>query len=226
MTLVQGSPTRAGPEAALVQEFVDAGLPETAEGERRTIFIEPQLGATRPDIVVLDSDPCVTTSWPEARMSLEATDLRLAQLLFVEGPLPEERIRFYYRRCPKAFLERLEAARLVDFVGGKWTLRPLPGIFSLRRIIAFEAKISALSKAIEQAHLNTWFASESYVLTTNGRRRDHIIQKAQERGIGLWPHPSELSSSPMVSATQRPVPQSFASWLFNEMAWKSSLGGI
>ncbi len=77
---------------------------------------------------------------------------------------------------------------------------------SLRRIIAFEAKISALSKAIEQAHLNTWFASESYVLTTNGRRRDHIIQKARKHGIGVWPHPSELSSSPLVSATQRRVP--------------------
>lgn len=226
MTRVQGSPSRAGPEATLVQEFVDAGLPGLAEGERRTIFIEPRLGATRPDIVVLDWDPSVTACWPESRMSLEATDLRLAQLLFVEGALPEERIRFYYRRCPKGFLRRLEAARLVDLVGGKWTLRALPGIFALRRIIAFEAKISALSKAIEQAHLNTWFASESYVLTTNGRRRGHIIQKARMRGIGLWPHPSELSSSPLVSATPRPVPQSFASWLFNEMAWKSSLGVI
>jgi len=222
MSYVQGSPSRPGPEADLVQKFVRIALPDPSDGRCRTIFIEPMLATTRPDIVVVDWDPSVSRWWPEERQFLEATDLRLAQLLFIEGALSERKLRVHFPRRLKASLMRLERAGLINSVDDRWTLRHLGDIFAVHRIITFEAKISALSRALKQAHFNTWFASESYVLTTIKQPGDRIIRKAQLRGIGLWLPAEEAPFAPFLSAKQRPLPQSFASWLLNELAWKTA----
>jgi hypothetical protein len=223
MSYIQGSPSRPGPEADLVQEFVRIALPNPEDGECRTIFIEPMLRTTRPDIVVVDWDPAASRWWPRERQFLEEIDLRLTQLLFVKGALSEGELRVYFPRQLKASLMRLERAELVNRVNGSWTLGHLRNIFAVHRIITFEAKISALSRGLEQAHLNTWFASESYVLTAIKQPRDQIIKEAQLHGIGLWLLRDELSSTPLIPAKQHPLPQSFASWLFNELAWKINL---
>ena len=77
---------------------------------------------------------------------------------------------------------------------------------------------------LEQARFNTWFSSESYVLTSVQRPRAQIVERAKLHGVGLWSFPEGAHLEPIVGAQEHPLPQSFASWVFNERAWKVSLG--
>ena len=223
MRIVNGSFARPGPEADLVKEFMGTVLLSPQEGERRIIFIEPKFGVTRPDIVVVDLDPTTQASWPEERLYLEENDLRLVQLLLIEGALTEEKLQIYLPRRLKSSLMRLEKAELIHRINNYWIPRQLKDIFAVRHIITFEAKISALSRALEQAYFNTWFASESYILTTRKTPQDRIIKKAQSHGIGLWMISEIESSDPFLPPKEHPLPQSYGSWIFNELAWKASM---
>jgi hypothetical protein len=207
-----------------VDRFIQTSLLDPGNGLARTIFIEPSLGAARPDIVIVDWDNSVANSWPEERYLLTRTDLRLVQRLFLEGPLPEERIQYYFPKQSGSSLVRLETASLVKQIDQKWRLRDLTEIFAVRHITALEAKISAMSRALEQAYFNTWFASESYILASVRRPATSIFQKAQYYGIGLWPAWGETCLEPSLLPKKYKLPQSHASWFFNELVWKTHLG--
>jgi hypothetical protein len=218
---VQGTPSRPGPEADLVEEFINIGLPAPRKGETRSVFIEPRLGMSKPDIVVVYWNSSIKESWPQTRLSLDEIDLRLAHLLFIAGPHAEAELRAIFPRQLQDSLVRLRSAGLVRFAKQLWCLRNFSENFAVRRIITFEAKISSLSRALDQAYLNTWFASESYVLTTTKRPMSPMIERAQRQGIGIWLLSKKTTSMPLVDAKRNPLPQSYASWLFNELAWKT-----
>lgn len=221
---IEGSPSRPGPEAKMVLKFIHTSLKNPDDQTVRTVFIEPPIGAVRPDIVIVDWDPLVTSFWPKERHYLKVADLRLAQLLLLEGPLSEKSIRAYFPRGTASTLSRLEGARIIELEDQRWKLCDLSKVFAVRRIAALEAKISALSRALEQAYFNTWFASESYVLASVKQPLNPFIQKAQYYGIGFWPFLGEPCFEPLLLSKQYELPQSYASWLFNELAWKTSLG--
>jgi len=221
---IEGSPSRPGPEAEMVLKFIQTSIENPNDQIARTVFIEPPLGAVKPDIVIVDWDPLVTSFWPQERHYLKVADLRLAQLLFLEGPLTEKNIKTYFPRGTASTFSRLEGARIIELEDQRWKLCDLSMIFAVRRIAALEAKISALSRALEQAYFNTWFASESYVLASAKRSLNPFIQKAQYYGIGFWPFSEEPCLEPLLLSKQYELPQSYASWLFNELVWKTSLG--
>ena len=60
MDFYLGEPSRPGPEAEMVEQFVDEALPRSCRGENRTVLIEPQIGARRPDIVVVYWNPSIS----------------------------------------------------------------------------------------------------------------------------------------------------------------------
>lgn len=220
---IDGSPSRPGPEAEMVLKFIQTSLENPNDKIARTVFIEPSLGAVKPDIVIVDWNPLVTSSWPQERHHLKAADLRLAQLLLLEGPLTEKYIKTYFPRSDARTFSRLEGARIIELEDKKWKLCDLSQVFAVIRIVALEAKISALSRALEQAYFNTWFASESYVLTCVKQPLTPFIQKARDYGIGFWPFLEESCLEPLLFSKQHELPQSYASWLFNELVWKTSL---
>lgn len=226
MTDIHGSPSRPGPEAELVHQFLEISLDSIDNEMCRTVFIEPILESARPDIVVVDWDVSTTMSWPEERSHLKNYDLRLVQLLLREGTLSEQRLRFFFPRRLAMSLERLEQAQMIYRDGNLWSLESPQNIFAVRRLVTFEAKISAMSKALNQAHFNTWFASESYVLTDTRNPTNRIVSKARAKGIGLWLLPDRVSYGPYLSAQRYSLPRSYASWIFNELAWKSSKGVV
>lgn len=224
MNHITGTPSRPGPEADLVQHFVDTDLPPAQKGESRLVFIEPQVEASRPDIVVVYWDSSTAESWPQERSNLKRRDLRLAHFLYLNGPIAEGDVRPVFPRGLARSLERLEHAGLSLQRNGLWTLRRIPSIFAVCRIIAFEAKISSLSRALEQAHRNTWFASESYILTTVKQPRTEIVDRARQLGVGLWLADANSTSQPLLYAEKHKIPLSPGSWLFNELVWRQSLG--
>lgn len=224
MFCVQGVRSRPGPEAELVEVFINTSLPPHREGLSRCVFIEPQVGVARPDIVVVYWDPKIAESWPSTRRALDSFDLRLAHLLYIEGPCSEQQLKGAFPRGFSHSLEKLVRAQVICRDKGLWALKTLGDIFAVRCIMAFEAKISAISKALDQAYFNTWFASESYIVSPARNPSSETIDLARQRGIGIWSLPDESGSSPILDARERVIPQSYVSWLFDELVWELDRG--
>lgn len=226
MTDILGAPTRPGPEADLVLEFVQHVLPKPRDRESSLVFIEPQLERSKPDIVVVYWDPTISVKWPRSRRRLKTIDFRLAQLLNMEGPLVREELRAVFPRdLLPASLARLERAGIIKPNGRFWQLNDLSEIFAIHHIITYEAKISSTSKALEQAHLNTWFASESHIVTTIKQPSDRILRRAQMQGIGVWVIHNGGPPKRILEAKEHDVPRSYGSWLFNELVWATTTAG-
>jgi len=226
MNYIYGSPARHGPEASLVEQFLATSLPPSQKEVARSVFIEHSLGNYRPDIVVVFWDISVTESWSEARLNLNEIDLRLLHLLYLSGTLNTSELRTLFPRRLNKSLGRLVDAGILANTRSTWRLNELSTLFAVQRIVAFEAKMSAMTKAMEQAYLNTWFASESYVITSYRNVRAHTIQLAKSKGVGMWLVSRETDAEPLVAAGSRKIPQSYGSWLFNELVWKAHLGFI
>ena len=225
MVTILGSPSTPGPEAALVESFLSTALPPPLADECLSVFVEPQLESWRPDVVAVYWDWGVAQKWPEERRHLVRGDLRVAQLIHSSGPLAEDVLKTYFPRGLRAHFRRLEQAGLIELDSEKrWQMRSLEEVFAVRRIVACEAKMSALSAALRQAHRNTWFASESYVVTRMHRVTGRILDRAELQGIGLWLLDGTGDSQPLVEARRYSLPQSHASWALNELAWKTRIG--
>jgi hypothetical protein len=117
-------------------------------------------------------------------------------------------------------LDRLEAADLVYRAGDLWKPRSLATSFAARRIIAIEAKITEWARAINQAFQNTWFASDSFVLLPMEKSVRKIHASARSRGIQLCFPREQLNYKPRIPSHH--LPRSYASWLFNEWAWRAA----
>jgi len=98
---------------------------------------------------------------------------------------------------------------------GKGSFRVAPDAFALRRIVAVEAKVGRWAQAIEQAITNTWFASHSYVLFPERLCPADASSMAVAEGIGLIVV-NEDRAKILVRSPKHRLPDSYASWLFNE----------
>ncbi len=214
--------TPHGPEADLVDGFLCGFRPRLAIDHRNTVFREPSLPSGFPDLVLVTWHEPTINAWRAERAQLLRDDLRLLHILSTGGPLGEERLaEFNFFRLSTS-LERLIRLGMVISSRNGWRAAPLRQCFAVRRIIAFEAKISDWSGAVEQASVNRWFASESYVLLPRLPRSSSLVDSAVRLGVGIW-----------ISGERRPVlrarhdssrqPVSLASWLFNEWVWHGSI---
>jgi hypothetical protein len=218
-----GRPQRPGPENDLVDRFLrDLRFPLNA-GLRVTVFREPKLLSGFPDLVAVKWHHATAARWLNARATLGHDDIRLLHLLATNGPFVDADWTRYSIQDPSQSLQSLTAVGLVARTrGGAWRTAPMRDVFAVRSILAFEAKISSWGTAIEQAARNQWFASESYVVAPRGRRLTALVDAAKARGVGVW---VEGARRPMLRAVRGDIrqPVSYASWLFNEWAWRNSL---
>jgi hypothetical protein len=216
---------RRGPEAELVTAFLENFPFIVPQGCRATVFCEPRIESGFPDLVIVFWSVATARKWASARTELTNTDIRLIQYFHEVGPAPMHALKHVLTRGLAGALERLEAAELVRRLRGDvWKPRSLNDNFATRRIIAVEAKISAWSEAIDQAFLNTWFASDSFVLLPHKKASAAARAAARLRGIRLCSPDKPISCKR--PAYPNRIPRSYASWLFNEWAWRSAaLGG-
>lgn len=219
--VVRPAVMRPGPEEDLVERFLAAPRIDSPPGCCTTLFKEPRLRSGRPDIVAVIWHLPTASRWQTARESLIDADLRLVQLLLFNGPTPETRLRELFRRPPFKSLERLEAAALIKRQRGIWEPRSLSRTFAVRRIVAYEAKVSAWLAGVSQAALNRWFASESYVLIPRMPRHGALLETARGAGVGIWldDRPGPALKAKRAHGKQ---PLSYASWLFNEWVWREA----
>jgi hypothetical protein len=212
-----------GPEYRMVDEFTRFGLPDPARGEQLSILIEPKVETSVPDLVAIYWDRSVADAWSTARRELSKVDIRLLHYVYSHGqPVAIDALTSRYRaQGVKRSIQRLLAADVVEERDGALRTGPLENIFSLRRLICIEAKVSAPARALEQAVRCSWFASHVYLLLPNVPSDPKILRGMALHGIGVALPDRPLDAAP-VQATPGELPRSYASWLLNEWVWRLS----
>jgi len=94
--------------------------------------------------------------------------------------------------------------------------RSISKVFCLKKIISIEAKIKDWRKAIEQAIMNTWYASHSYVLFPRTSISIKAIGSAKKYGIGIISF-EENKPKVLLKPLIRKLPASYGSWMLNDL---------
>jgi hypothetical protein len=118
-------------------------------------------------------------------------------------------------------LERLHLAKLIRLKGGVWVARALGRVFGLTDLIAVEAKVRDWRRALEQARLNRWFASASYVLLSAASVHEAVIARASTYGVGVVARHRKGHLADILEPAADEIPGSYGSWLFNEWVGRS-----
>lgn len=211
--------TRPGPELDLIDSFLRAMPLHIPRGCRATVFREPRLESGFPDLVIVVWREEVTRGWRSEREFLEARDLRLMHFLHHTRRAREDELVACFGRRATGSIKRLFDAAMIRPVGTSWTPCSLRSSFAASKIIAVEAKIDKWTEVLNQAHLNTWFASKSYVLVPKPPSGPQLAA-ARRLGIGVCSL-NDREVREVASESTR-LPRSYASWVLNDWAWRSS----
>jgi len=215
--------TLPGPESELVERFLSAMPLAHAPDSRVTVLREPGLESGFPDIVIVVWRPNRTTRWGPERRALEPADLRLMHYMFQRRRASRADLEIYFgTKFSRSSTERLFRAGLIRPSGTSWLPCAFERVFAATKIVAIEAKIGGWSSVLNQARLNTWFASKSYVLVP--RVSEDQVRDAQQFGIGVLA--PERAGVREWAASSAMLPRSYASWLLNDLAWRASTTSV
>lgn len=208
-----------GPELSLVQQYVETGLPSPEPGECLTVFLEPQLESSFPDMVAVYWNHHKVESVRRATCPRKL-EMRIAHWLSLSGEDTESAVvKRFGGHARKAVRHLLEANIIEDF-GHRIATRPPSELFAVSRIIAVEAKMSDWQCGLNQALQNTWFASESYLLLEKSASTC-VHQAATKLGIGVVAADVPIDYAESVSRREA-LPHSYGAWLVNEWIWSLS----
>ena len=212
--------TRSGPECEFVQRFIPHI--ETLFDQPKldlAIFYEPHLTTGFPDLVIAQYDETVfNRHWIETRSQIQVKELKLLQHLYRVGTGNSEqlaesvgvRTREVTRR-----LEQLAIAGLVAHTNQLWQPINIEQAYGIKQLIAVEAKMSGWQRVTMQAHINTWFASKSYILSPVRNPMPKVLVEAERWGLGVYLYPDQEIHEVVIPG-QSELPSCYASWLFNE----------
>lgn len=209
----------AGPELEFVQEFISTvtNVMRTPSTEM-AVFYEPRLDTGFPDIVFVRYESKMFEHWNSKRLSLATTDLKILHHMYLFGLVDDGELKKtlgFGQKVINDSLERLNDSKLICRYREKWRVIDVNKSFAVRDIIAVEAKMKGWSSVLQQAQNNTWFASESYVLSPVDKPSDRILTMAAHLGVGIFTF-SKRNINKLVSAVSTNLPGCYASWLFNE----------
>lgn len=230
-----------GPEARLVESFVDwcgdrigAIVPR---GCQVALLREPRLPSGFPDLLFVVWHERTAANWAPNRASLAESDLQLLQYLRDVGGTDGAALATWGGARVHARLERLHAAGLVWTRGRRWIPRAITDTYATRSIVAVEAKVTHWAGAVEQAVINTWFASQSFVLLPHVPTGSDLALQAAAGGVGVWvarppigrraedvgthTYPRQILDAP-----RHPLPRSYGSWLVNEWVCRAVHAGM
>ena len=210
-----------GPEKDLVNLFLTSFPVSLRRNQRATVFVEPRLESGFPDLVVVVWTDSKTKDWAQERMDLTPKDLRVIQNLYHCGEQNESQLVQTHCKDVETSLDRLVLARMIRKVRGNWRPLALSRNYAISRLIAIEAKVSEWSVGLEQALLNTWFASESYILVPHIPKGSQLLERAEPLGVGVISN-ADMALAKKPTLTPSKHPRSYASWLFNEWVWRGA----
>ncbi|MDR2571615.1 MAG: hypothetical protein LBD23_15170 [Oscillospiraceae bacterium] len=212
--------TTFGDEHELVEQFVEYFCHEFLRRNKSTrlaVFIEPKIDSGFPDVIFACYSPKIMDNWSERREKLDTIDLKLLTYLYNAGGVSAAQIitilGFPENQTTKS-LEKLMDAKLVSYRSGCWYMCQLSNVFSIKKLISVEAKLSNISNVIDQSFVNMRFASHSYALAGTARPQHETIRTFSRHGIGLYCKGAKFKK--YVDAVQHTLPSNHLSFLFNE----------
>jgi len=212
---------KAGPELQLVKDFLDFELNKFLSVKRTydlAVFLEPQLETGYPDIVFVQYNSKSFETWSDSRKSLQVSDLKVLQHIVATKGRDSESLEKELGLDSKSLLrslERLLDSRLIKRTAKKWKVMDFNKNFGVKRVIAVEAKLNNWTVVFEQACLNKWFSSESYILSPVKRPTERILKRFDQFGIGLFLS-NEDGITKVKEAVEGDFPSCYSSLLFNE----------
>jgi hypothetical protein len=220
---IQGHSKRQGKEADLVDRFLTSYLHLYNPDETLTILIEPRLGFAEPDLIIVEWDNEISTSWPKERSQLTASDIKLISYISSSGPTPLDSLREFFPRIRKSRLLHLERIGVISLCNGFCIPQDRKISFAARSIIAIEAKTSLSMRVIEQAFRNMLFAEMSYIVTSTSAPNPASLERAATLGLGVYSFPQTNDLAMLVPPNETPLPITFHSWFVNELAWRATI---
>jgi hypothetical protein len=213
-----------GKEYALVKLFIDyycSKFRKDNKVNKLAVFVEPLVDSCFPDIVFASFRPSILENWSDERSKLDVRELKMLSFLCYARISTVNNINTKLGLSEEqAFhsLEKLFNAKLLKFSRNNWRLCSESNMFSLTKLVAVEAKISNMSKVVEQSFLNTRFASHSYALSSASNPHNSTVQSCDNFGVGLYC--KSKCFKVVVPAKKYPLPSSYQSLQFNEWICK------
>lgn len=185
-------PITEGKEFDMVKEFIKfrEGQFHATSTKELLIFLETKINNSYPDIIFAEYNPEKYEDWNRARNRLTTKDLKIFHFIYknenVTSPLLIKELAIQYKTLQRS-IEALMDAHLVERKDGYWNIPNKNKIFGVSKLEAVEAKIGKWNEVVQQAIINTTFASESFVLSKRQREPDDfVIQQTHNFGIGIY----------------------------------------
>lgn len=212
--------TPKGPESTLVNEFVNYYADyflSNNKNKNLAVFVEPRIISGFPDVVFAAYDPKMLKKWNSQRKNLDVFDLKLLSFLIwakvAEGKEIINKLKMPEKQTIIS-LEKLLDSKLITRKNKVWQPTPLKEIYGIKKLVSIEAKINNLRKVAEQSFLNTWFASQSYVLSNISSPSPNTFTNFEKYGIGLYCKKNTFRK--IIEAHKFSLPSSYISLQFNE----------
>lgn len=215
--------TTLGEEFDMVNQYIEAVSAKYSKDANinAAIFIEPQVGSSYPDIVIVEysNSPAITEESTHVMRKLTITDLKILFFIHNVKYATENYIcqmLAYPLEEVRRSINRLSMYNLIykSSSGKSVRKKDIKRYCPIKKIIAIEAKINKWSEAISQANQNVWFATESYVLLNREKCTKTTIERCREKGIGIILVNGKVKR--VQKSASRKFPVSYASMLFGE----------
>jgi len=187
-------------------------------GAQVNLFHQPRLESGFPDVVLVVWNPRIAKNWPKTRKLLTSLDLRVLHFICSASALEALALKPLFGVDCQRSLQRLQDADAISVTGGVVKARRMGEIFAVKRIIALEAKMQDWQGALNQAVLNTWFSNESWMLMPERITRRIASECSSYQGVRCL-SPVDVTHD-FSQHNEMTPPVSYASWLFNEWAWR------
>ena len=218
-----------GEEIELVKEFIEFYCDRFLKNNKvnnLAVFVEPRVSSGFPDIVFATYSPDILENWSKEREKLDIYDLKVLSHFILSKGCTGEQLINTLKLPEKQILKSIEClidAKMITRVNGKWKAEKLKNIYSIKKLVSVEAKISDMKKVAEQSLINTWFASQSYALANIERPQEVTLNNFQKQGVGLYCKRNGFRK--VVEAQKLALPSSYLSLQFNEWIGKSVASG-
>jgi predicted transcriptional regulator len=194
---------------------------ESLRGKQRSyaLFLEPQLDTGFPDIVLVGFNPRVFEKWVPGRNKITIVDIKVLHHLHFTGGADAAHIETQLGLDSRSLvqsIERLLSASLIRWSAKRWVPNRLRKTYAINAIQAIEVKMKNWADAFQQAEMNCWFASESYVLSPVLNPTERIVKASKSLGVGIYIMPMGSQPKRLIHARKTHLPGCYASWLFNE----------
>jgi predicted transcriptional regulator len=189
-----------------------------------TFLREPFTGLGYTDLVAIVWSKNIVNKWNPHRNKLINDDIKILHHLFLNKKyktLSEivTELGFSEKKIAES-ITRLGDAKLIKFnKDNKFKALMKSEIFYIKEIISIEAKLKDWRRALDQAFLNSYYASASYILFPEESITDHMLEIYKKTDIGIIAYNKNIDI--IKKAKRMVIPANFNSWLFNEYIGRS-----